>query len=74
MLRYWSRDRVVLVSVSLAVGLLGGRLLLVRPSAPRLQPAYMLSTVCGSYAGIESIAQCRIEVPRIHHDNEILVR
>jgi hypothetical protein len=70
--RYWSRDRVALVSVSLAVGLLGGRLL-VRP-APRLQPAYMLSTVCGSYAGIDSIAQCRIPVPRIHNDTEILVR
>lgn len=71
-LRYWSRDRMALLSVSLAVGLLGGRLL-VRP-APRLQPAYMLSTVCGSYSGIGGIAQCRIEVPRICRDTEILVR
>ena len=70
--RYWTRDRVALLSVSLAVGLLGGRLL-VRP-APRLQPAYMLSTVCGSYSGIGGIAQCRIEVPRIRRDTEILVR
>ncbi len=69
---YWSRDRVALVSISLMVGLLGGRLL-VRP-APRLQPAYMLSTVCGSYSGISGIAQCRIQVPRIRRDTDILVR
>jgi hypothetical protein len=64
---------VALLSVSLAVGLLGGRLLLVRP-APRLQPAHMLSTVCGSYSGISGIAHCRIQVPRIQQETEIIVR
>jgi len=66
------KDKVVLVSVSLVFGLMSGRLF--SPSAPRLKPIFMVSTVCGSYSGVPGIAQCRIEVPRVQSSRDVLVR
>ena len=63
---------MALVSISLAVGFLSGRLL--SSPAPRLKPIFMVSTVCGSYSGVGGIAQCRIEVPRMRSSAEVLVR
>ena len=65
-------NRVALCYLSLMVGFLAGRLLVCR--APRLQEQSMMSVVCGSYSGPEGLALCRIPVPRIGREDEVLVR
>ena len=65
-------SRLVVAALGLAVGWLAGRLLVRR--APRLQELGMLSVVCGSYSGTEGLALCRIPVPRITREDEVLVK
>lgn len=65
-------NKAALVYLGLLVAFLGGRMM--SRSAPRLQPLHMMSVVCGSYSGPEALALCRIEVPRIQREDEVLVR
>ena len=65
-------SRAALAYLGLVVGFLAGRLMVRR--APRLQELHMMSVVCGSHSGPEGLALCRIEVPRLAREDEVLVR
>ena len=65
-------SRLLIAMVSLSVGFVAAQLMVRR--APRLKELGMLSVVCGSYSGPEALALCRIPVPRILHENEVLVK
>ena len=41
---------------------------------PELQAQQMLSVVCGGYSGPGSVAVCRIPVPRVTSNKQVLVR
>ena len=56
-------NRITIAYVSLLLGFIGGRYCM--RGYPQLQPQQMLSVVCGSYSGAESVAMCRIPVPRL---------
>ena len=38
---------------------------------PQLQPQQMMSVVCGGYSGHDSVALCRIPVPRLEHNHQV---
>ena len=66
------QNRLTLAYVSLLVGFLAGKLWM--SGYPELQPQQMLSVVCGGYSGPESVAVCRIPVPRVTTNQQVLVR
>ena len=37
----------------------------------QLQPQQMMSVVCGGYSGHDSVALCRIPVPRLEHNHQV---
>ena len=39
--------------------------------SPQLQPQQMMSVVCGGYSGHDSVALCRIPVPRLEHNHQV---
>ena len=65
-------SRLLIATVSLSIGFIAAQLMVRR--APRLKELGMLSVVCGSYSGPEALALCRIPVPRILRENEVLVK
>ena len=65
-------SRLLIATISLSIGFMAGRLIVRR--APRLKELGMLSVVCGSYSGPEALALCRISVPRILREDEVLVK
>ena len=65
-------SRLTIAYISLLVGFLGGKVWM--SGYPELQSQQMLSVVCGSYSGPDSVAVCRIPVPRVTNNNQVLVR
>ena len=64
-------NRLAIAYVSLLLGFIGGRYCL--RGYPQLQPQQMLSVVCGSYTGPDSVAMCRIPVPRLTSNYQVSV-
>jgi len=65
-------NRLAIAYVSLLVGFLGGKYWI--SGYPQLQPLHMMSVVCGSYSGPDGLALCRIEMPRIQSNDEVLIK
>ena len=66
------QNRLIIAYVSLLVGVLGGKVWM--SGYPELQAQQMLSVVCGGYSGPGSVAVCRIPVPRVTSNKQVLVR
>ena len=62
-------NRLAIAYVSLLLGFIGGQYWM--KGYPQLQPQQMLSLVCGSYSGHESVALCRIPVPRLASNYQV---
>ena len=62
-------NRLAIAYVSLLLGFIAGRFWI--KGYPQLQSQQMLSLVCGSYSGPESIALCRIPVPRLTSNYQV---
>jgi len=65
-------NRIAIAYVSLILGFIGGRYWM--RGYPQLQPQQMLSVVCGSYSGPDGVALCRIPMPRLSCNYQVLVR
>jgi len=65
-------NRVAIAYVSLMIGFLGGKYWV--SGYPQLQPLQMMSVVCGSYSGPDGLALCRIEMPRVRCNEDVLVK
>ena len=66
------QNRLMIAYVSLLAGVLAGRVWM--SGYPELQAQQMVSVVCGGYSGPESVAVCRIPVPRVTSNQQVLVR
>lgn len=62
-------NRLAIAYVSLLLGFIGGRYCL--RGYPQLQPQQMVSVVCGSYTGPDSVAMCRIPLPRLASNYQV---
>ena len=62
-------NRLAIAYISLLLGFIGGRYWM--QGYPQLQSQQMLSAVCGSYSGHESVALCRIPVPRLTSNYQV---
>lgn len=68
-----AKNRIALVYLSLCIGFIGGRLWSSQ-GYPKLKALHMMSVVCGSYSGPDGLALCRIEMPRLQDNQQILVK
>jgi len=65
-------NRLAIAYISLLIGFLGGKYWI--SGYPQLKPLQMMSVVCGSYSGPDGLALCRIEMPRVQCNDEVLIK